>query len=85
MTIDMVITTVSILLITWFSGRHVRKQAMNHLSETGKQKQAQTARWPMLVMSRESYNRKGLMYRRILLVIIVLGVMLAAVTVIFNL
>ena len=58
---------------------------MKNLSDTGKQKKAQTARWPMLVLSRESYTSKGLKYRRILVVIIILGLVLAAVTVIFNL
>ena len=81
----MVITTLTILIITYVSGRQVRKKAMNNLSETGKQKEAQAARWPRLVLSRESYNRKGLIYRRSLLAIVILGLVLAVVTVIFNL
>jgi hypothetical protein len=80
----MVITTISILIVTYVSGRHVRKKAMSNLSEAGKQKEARATRWSKLVMNKESYNSKGLRYRRILLAIMILGFMLATAAAFYN-
>jgi hypothetical protein len=75
----MIITTLVILTATYFSGKHYRKKALNNLSETGKQEETQFSRRPKLLMGKESFTQKGLKYRAIVLVIIIVGLILAVV------
>ena len=79
----MVITTLSIMAITYFSGRHFRKKAMKNLSEEGKQKVTQAALWPKMFMPKESFNQQGLKYRRILFGVIILGLILVVFSFIY--
>jgi hypothetical protein len=74
----MIITSLVILTVTYFSGRHYRKKAISNLSETGKQKEAQSPR-PKVFLGSEFYNEKGRKYRVLVWAIVILGLILAVV------
>jgi hypothetical protein len=77
------IITLTILAVTYFSGRHYRKKAINNLSETGKQ-ETQTTRRPKLLLDKAAYNEKGLKYRTLVWAIVIVGLILIASSIYFN-
>ena len=79
----MIITSLVILTVTYFSGKHYRKKAINNLSETGKQ-EAQTTRRPKLLMDKAAYNEKGLKYRTLVWAIVIVGLILIASSICFH-
>lgn len=79
----MIITSLVILTATYFSSRHYRKKAASNLSETGKQKQAQSPR-PKLFLGKDSYTKKGLMYRTVVWAIVIAGLVLVACSIYFH-
>ncbi len=74
------IITLTIVAVTYYSGRRLRKKAMGNLSEAGKQKEAQAAK-PKFFLGKEAYNQKGLKYRKLVWAIIILGLILAVLTI----
>lgn len=80
----MILTSLAIVAATYFSSRHYRKKAVNNLSETGKQKEAQ-GNHPKLFLEKESYTKKGLKYRALAWAIVILGLVLAVVGYFINL
>ena len=79
----MILTSLAIVAVTYFSSRHYRKKATNNLSETGKQEQAQSNR-PKLFLGKDSYTKKGLMYRTVVWAIVVAGIVLVASSIYFH-
>ena len=77
------IITLTIVAVTYFSGRHLRKKAINNLLETGKQ-EAQTTRRPKLLLAKAAYNEKGLKYRTLVWAIVILGLILVAASIYFH-
>ena len=75
----MILTSLAILTVTYFSSRHYRKKAVKNLSETGKQKEIQLVRRPKVFLGKESFTEKGLKYRTIVWAIVIFGLILAIV------
>jgi hypothetical protein len=75
----MILTSLTILAVTYFSSRHYRKKALNNLSETGKEKETQLVRRPKVFLGKESFTKKGLKYRTIVWAIVLVGLILAVV------
>lgn len=79
----MILTSLAIVAVTYFSSRHYRKKAVNNLSEAGKQKQAQQNR-PKLFLGKDSYTKKGLIYRSVVWAIVIAGLVLVACSIYFH-
>ena len=75
----MILTSLAILTVTYFSSWHYRNKAMNNLTETGKQKETQFVRRPKVFLGRESFTKEGMKYRTIVWAIVIVGLMLAVV------
>ncbi len=74
------IITLTIVAVTYYSGRRLRKKRHGQSFRSRKSKRG-AGRQAKVLLGKEAYNQKGLKYRKPVWAIIILGLILAVLTI----